>query len=85
MPGPLRGFAEHQPTTPIVEALLRALLLDQPMGNAGWLSAIWLTAAVLISVPIAGGAVQTEDRPGSPVRAPVKALRHFGQVGGDHR
>ncbi|MEV4159762.1 ABC transporter permease [Nonomuraea dietziae] len=52
MPGPLRGFAEHQPTTPIVEAL-RALLLDQPMGNAGWLSAIWLTAAVLISVPIA--------------------------------
>ena len=32
MPPLLRGFAEHQPTTPMVETL-RALLLDRPMGD----------------------------------------------------
>jgi ABC-2 type transport system permease protein len=35
MPRLLRGFAEHQPITPLVETV-RALLLDQPIGNAGW-------------------------------------------------
>jgi ABC-2 type transport system permease protein len=52
MPAVLRGFAEHQPTTPMVETL-RALLLDRPVGGSGWLSAIWLAAAVLISLPTA--------------------------------
>ncbi|WP_336215564.1 ABC transporter permease [Nonomuraea sp. LPB2021202275-12-8] len=52
MPPLLRGFAEYQPTTPIVETL-RALLLDQPMGDAGRLSAVWLAAAVVISLPLA--------------------------------
>ncbi|MFI7453177.1 ABC transporter permease [Nonomuraea sp. NPDC049714] len=52
MPPLLRGFAEHQPTTPMVETL-RALLLDLPLGDAGWLSAAWLTAGVVLSMPIA--------------------------------
>jgi ABC-2 type transport system permease protein len=52
MPGVLRGFAEHQPITPLVETA-RALLLDQPIGNAGWIAAAWLAAAVVISVPTA--------------------------------
>ncbi|GAA1870659.1 ABC transporter permease [Actinomadura bangladeshensis] len=52
MPRALRGFAENQPITPIVEAL-RSLLLDQPMGSAGTVAAAWLTGAVLISVPTA--------------------------------
>jgi ABC-2 type transport system permease protein len=52
MPGLLRGFAEHQPITPLVETA-RALLLEQPMGNAGWLAAAWLAAAVVLSVPTA--------------------------------
>jgi ABC-2 type transport system permease protein len=52
MPSVLRGFAQHQPITPLVETA-RALLLDQPIGNAGWLAAAWLTAAVVISVPVA--------------------------------
>ncbi|HEX6683645.1 MAG TPA: ABC transporter permease, partial [Candidatus Limnocylindrales bacterium] len=36
MPLVLRGFAEHQPITPLVETL-RALLLGQDPGRAGWL------------------------------------------------
>jgi ABC-2 type transport system permease protein len=52
MPGLLRGFAEHQPTTPMVETL-RALLLGGPIGDSGWLAAAWLAAALLISIPLA--------------------------------
>jgi ABC-2 type transport system permease protein len=52
MPRLLRGFAEHQPITSLVETA-RALLLDQPIGNAGWIAAAWLAAGVVISVPIA--------------------------------
>jgi ABC-2 type transport system permease protein len=52
MPSLLRGFAEHQPITPLVETT-RALLLDQPIGNAGWLAAAWIAVAVVLSVPIA--------------------------------
>jgi ABC-2 type transport system permease protein len=52
MPGLLRGFAEHQPITPMVETV-RALLLDQPIGNAGWIAAAWIAAGVVVSVPVA--------------------------------
>ncbi|SDJ15772.1 ABC transporter permease [Nonomuraea jiangxiensis] len=52
MPGALRAFAEHQPATPIVDAL-RALLLDQPMGSSGVVAAGWLGGAVLIALPTA--------------------------------
>jgi ABC-2 type transport system permease protein len=52
MPSLLRGFAVHQPITPLVETG-RALLLDQPIGNAGWIAAAWLAAAVVLSVPTA--------------------------------
>jgi ABC-2 type transport system permease protein len=52
MPGVLRGFAEHQPITPLVETG-RALLLDQPIGDAGWIAAAWIAAAVVLSIPIA--------------------------------
>jgi ABC-2 type transport system permease protein len=52
MPSLLRGFAEHQPITPLVETT-RALLLDQPIGSAGWLAAAWIAVAVATSVPIA--------------------------------
>ena len=52
MPSVLRSFAVHQPITPLV-ATGRALLLDQPIGNAGWIAAAWLAAAVVLSVPTA--------------------------------
>ncbi|MER5626495.1 ABC transporter permease [Streptosporangium sp. NPDC002544] len=52
MPSLLRGFAEYQPTTPMVKTL-RGLLLDHPMGDAGWLATAWLAAGVVISIPVA--------------------------------
>ncbi|MCP1411091.1 ABC-type multidrug transport system permease subunit [Paenarthrobacter sp. A20] len=40
MPSWLRGFAEHQPFTPVTEAL-RAFLLGGDAGASGWLAAAW--------------------------------------------
>lgn len=52
MPGWLHGFAEHQPLTPVIESL-RALLLDQPPGNAPWLALTWCAAIATVSVTLA--------------------------------
>ncbi|MEU9148186.1 ABC transporter permease [Streptomyces sp. NPDC048349] len=52
MPGWLHGFAEHQPLTPVIESL-RALLLDQPAGNAPWLALIWCAAITALSLTLA--------------------------------
>jgi ABC-2 type transport system permease protein len=46
MPDPLRWFAEHQPFTPIVEAL-RALLAGTPVGDNGVVAVAW---CVVISI-----------------------------------
>ncbi|MET9604583.1 ABC transporter permease [Streptomyces sp. NPDC006512] len=55
MPGWLHGFADHQPLTPVIESL-RALLLDQPAGNAPYLALTWcagiLTLAVTLSAAL---------------------------------
>jgi ABC-2 type transport system permease protein len=53
MPWWLRGFARHQPATPVTETL-RALLLGQPSGGQlaaalGWCAAL-LAASVLLSM-----------------------------------
>jgi ABC-2 type transport system permease protein len=40
MPAGLAWFAEHQPFTPIIETL-RGLLLDEPIGNDGWIALAW--------------------------------------------
>lgn len=45
MPEPLRWFAEHQPFTPVVEAL-RGLLLGTPTGDSGLVAVAW---CILIS------------------------------------
>ena len=52
MPRLLRGFATHQPVTPLV-GTARAPLLDQPIGSPGWTATAWLAAGVVISVPTA--------------------------------
>ncbi|MPV36977.1 ABC transporter permease [Georgenia subflava] len=52
MPAVLRAFAEHQPTTPLVETL-RSLLLDLPLGDAGWWTAAWLALGTVVAVPAA--------------------------------
>jgi len=53
MPGPVRAFAEHQPVTPIVEAI-RALLLNQPVGNAIWAALAWCAAIMIVACFLAG-------------------------------
>lgn len=47
LPSGLSWFAEHQPFTPIAD-LLRALLFDQPVGTAGWLTVAWCLALALV-------------------------------------
>jgi ABC-2 type transport system permease protein len=48
MPGWLRGFAGHQPATPITEAV-RALLLGQPAGPNLWAALAWCCGILLVS------------------------------------
>lgn len=48
----LRAFAENQPITHIVNAI-RSLLIGTPMGDAGWLSLLWIGGILVVSVPLA--------------------------------
>ncbi|HSI20690.1 MAG TPA: ABC transporter permease [Verrucomicrobiae bacterium] len=52
MPAGLRPFAENQPLTHMAEAV-RALLLNNPVGNHGWLALAWSLGILLVAVPIA--------------------------------
>ena len=49
LPSWLRGVAENQPATPIIESI-RSLLLGTPVGNDAWLALIWCTGILLVSV-----------------------------------
>ena len=51
MPGWLRAFADNQPITQVVDAV-RGLLLDQPVGSAGWLALAWCVGILLVFVPL---------------------------------
>jgi len=51
MPGIVRAFAEHQPMTPIIEAV-RALLMNEPVGNNALIAVIWCLG-ILIAFYIA--------------------------------
>ena len=53
MPTWLRGFAEHQPTTPVIESL-RGLLLDQPVGQAPVQALAWSAGILLVAVAASG-------------------------------
>ena len=48
----LRGFAEHQPITHIVDTY-RSLLIGTPLDDSWWISIIWLVAIITISMPVA--------------------------------
>ena len=52
MPGWLEAFAENQPVTHWVDAV-RALLIDQPVGDSLWLSVLWCAAILAVFVPLA--------------------------------
>lgn len=52
MPPVVRVFAENQPVTSIVEAI-RALLLDQPVGNEIWVALAWCVGVLLVAYILA--------------------------------
>ncbi|MCK6079501.1 ABC transporter permease [Microbacterium sp. EYE_5] len=52
MPGPVRWFAEHQPTTSIVNAL-RDLLTARPVGSDVWVALAWCVGILLAAAVIA--------------------------------
>lgn len=53
MPSWIHGFANHQPTTPVIETL-RGLLLDTPVGTAPWRAVAWCAGIVAVSVAACG-------------------------------
>ena len=48
MPGWLHAFAEHQPVTPIIEAV-RGLLTGTPVGNSWWLALLWFGGITVVA------------------------------------
>lgn len=52
MPAALRAFAENQPLTQVINAM-RHYLVGTPLGNSGWLSVVWCTGIIVVSVPLA--------------------------------
>ena len=54
MPDWLRGFAAHQPITPLADTL-RALLLGRPAGSNAWVALAWCAGIVAVSVVAASG------------------------------
>lgn len=52
MPQWLQVFAEHQPFTIVVNAV-RALFLDQPVGNLIWLTLAWMLGILALMMPLA--------------------------------
>src|SRR5690625_2754784 len=49
LPTWLRGFAEHQPITPVIETV-RALLMGTPAGSAPALALVWLAGILTMAV-----------------------------------
>ena len=52
MPGPVRAFAEHQPVTPIVNAV-RDLLAQQPVGTDIYIALAWCAGILLTAYALA--------------------------------
>ncbi len=48
----LKPFAENQPITHIIEAV-RALMLGTPIGDHGWIAAVWCVGTIVVTIPLA--------------------------------
>jgi ABC-2 type transport system permease protein len=48
MPSVLRGFAEHQPLTPVIETL-RGLMIGTPVATSAWTAVAWFSAILAIA------------------------------------
>jgi ABC-2 type transport system permease protein len=49
MPSWIRGFAENQPITPVIESI-RGLLLDTPVGSTPWVALAWCGGILVVSI-----------------------------------
>jgi ABC-2 type transport system permease protein len=47
----LRVFADNQPFTHVVEAT-RALMLNRPIGDHGWIAAAWCIGIIAVTMPL---------------------------------
>jgi ABC-2 type transport system permease protein len=52
MPGPVRAFAEHQPVTPMVNAI-RDLFDQQPVGSDVWIAVAWCLGILVVAYGLA--------------------------------
>jgi ABC-2 type transport system permease protein len=52
MPGPVRAFAEHQPVTPIVNAI-RDLYAQQPVSTDSWIALAWCAGILIVAYALA--------------------------------
>jgi ABC-2 type transport system permease protein len=53
LPGWLRGFATHQPATPVIESM-RGLLLGTPVGASGYRAVLWCSGITIGSILLCG-------------------------------
>lgn len=52
MPSWMHGFAENQPSTPVIETL-RGLLMGTPIGSSAWQAIAWCAGIILVSIVVA--------------------------------
>ena len=72
MPDWLQWIAEHQPVTPIIEAI-RSLLMGTPMGDAAWVAIAWCAGILIAS--FAWGAWLFRRKAGSALSRRVDGQR----------
>lgn len=52
MPGPVRWFAEHQPTTIVIDTI-RNLLAGRPVGTDIWIALAWCVGVLIVAYAVA--------------------------------
>lgn len=62
MPGPVRGLAEHQPVTSIVDTL-RNLYAQQPLGTDVWTALAWCAGLLVLAYALGMRAYQRRMNP----------------------
>jgi ABC-2 type transport system permease protein len=53
MPAVIRGFAHHQPATPVIDSV-RGLLMGTPVGDSPWIALSWCGGIMAVSVVLSG-------------------------------
>ncbi len=53
MPAVIRGFAHHQPATPVIDSV-RGLLMGTPVGDSPWIALAWCGGITAVSIAVSG-------------------------------